>query len=151
WVAGERKDVLFTVHSLLDLIQTGARLYANHRYPETMVDVSRETATTGAGSYDEHRTVAWTDGWRRTQSGKDLKRPFDAHKPGAWPFEVDRGPQDVKAFESYHNAETRSFNELVGHEGAGVFFDKLRTIANNVAANNPFFHDSNFWPDPSRG
>jgi hypothetical protein len=111
-VAGERKAVLFSASSLLDLLQAGgARLYANQRHLKT--SSYAEHVETLPGGYDSHSTTARSDGWRRSETGKDV-----AWDDASTNTET-HDPTHKHGFNTFSNSEARSHVELIGHEGAG--------------------------------
>ncbi len=165
-VAGQRKEVLFAANSLLDLLQSGsARLYANHRYDETIKDESREEVTTEAGGSDHHISKARSAGWRRTEAGKNVGKDiaWPHHRPPPTPaMETngkdvrhltfpDNAPDGRHEFASLGNLETRTQSEMIGNEGLGALLDPIRNIVNTIAKENPIVSDPNFWPDPTGG
>lgn len=101
-VAGERKQVLFTAHSLLDLLQSGtARIYQNTRR-RAVEDESSIAIGGAADNLDRRRSIADTTGWRRSRTGAGAALP-----PG-W---QGRPPQHP--FETHSSQELRTHTEVL--------------------------------------
>jgi hypothetical protein len=139
-VAGERKEVLFSANSLLDLVQEGgARIVANHRYYETVKDTWSDTTTTLCGSWDQHTAYAYADGWTRSETGAGVAWTDGRDTPKGFEANGDAG------FEAFGNTENRSRVELLGSEGLWGQLEDIRTILTLMFPGIP-------WPaDPTGG
>ena len=120
--AGERKEVLFSANSLLDLVQSGnARMLTNNRYEETEVDVSTEDAVTLKG-HDQRTSRTRTTGWRLNQTGVGVAWDRDDDGNLALPQDqqlpVDSTP-DTRGFQAYGNTEIRTHGKQLGVQGGG--------------------------------
>ncbi|HEV2706431.1 MAG TPA: hypothetical protein VGV59_10940 [Pyrinomonadaceae bacterium] len=142
-VAGERKLVLFSAASLLDLLQSGgARLYANQRYLETTT--YEEHTKTQPGSFDEHSSRAWTDGWRRHESGAGVAESWNQldrawqSSHGSNPWKDRRAVTDTHdpshghGFNTFANTETRNHSEVIGHEAKDALHNNTRMIFDKI-------------------
>jgi len=126
--AGQRGTVLFTATSLLDLLRLPtARLYANHRFHDYPVDVSRETLDT-EGGFEEHVGHARAVGWSRSETGNlvnwnppggipastvDRNPPTDPYAP----FGTVDGHNRDHGFASFSSVETRQHSEVLPVQG----------------------------------
>jgi hypothetical protein len=112
WVGGQRKDVLLSATSLLDLLRLGsARLYSNHR----TWGVETETAFTEKGSYSIQDSLGRTDGWQRTEAGDDLANPFPLPDPSSDSYPMMSLAQpDSRGFTTLGWQETRNHTENIG-------------------------------------
>lgn len=111
-VGGELKETLFEARALTDLLQlNGVRLYANQRYLETKVDVSRERTETLPNSYERRYNQVGSHGWRRSQGGDTLA--WSPVEPKVHLQHYGDDPGDG-SFRSYSNGESRSRTEHLG-------------------------------------
>ena len=125
--AGKKKNVIFSAANLLTLLDSGnARIYSNYRRQEIVKDVSEETVTTHAGSKDIHSTSINSVGWRRNETGKDVRERWEDYESKSLDREEQEQAKSFKGdFDSYGTSETRTHNEQVGFEGLGDVVNEL--------------------------
>lgn len=106
-------NVIFEAQSLLDLMQNGGRLIANHRYWHQTKTVTDEKTQTHA-DHNTRETGTSAQGWRTSDQGPDVEWNEDGrlvHPDGS-----SNAPGD---FHAYSSSETRTQTEHIGHETAG--------------------------------
>jgi hypothetical protein len=131
-VAGERRETLFSAASLLDLVHRGAaRVLLNHRYLETTLDASDEEVTVTQATED-HSTESTATGWRRAETGEGVAWPV-VDSPIMAPLGNDYNPNEGPGFASFSNAEIRTRNELLGHEGLATLAESVKELILTVA------------------
>ncbi|WP_019142906.1 hypothetical protein [Noviherbaspirillum massiliense] len=93
FIAGERKSVLFRANSLVDLLQVGvAKIYSNVRRravefeQSSYNDAISADKALGAGrrNYDIRRMEAYSDSWRRTETGTTAGHQDFISGPERW-------------------------------------------------------------------
>ena len=150
---GQRNQVLFSVNSLLELLETGtSRIYSNTRREEVAVDVSKENSETLEGSFDHHSSLVNNENWKRNETGDDvtwdpsLDNQLSAlHKLIAKAFAKGH----MGEFENYGSSEVRTHNELIGHEGLGAHAREVRGILNLLFQGTGItFPEVNFTQNP---
>lgn len=121
-VAGERKNVLLRVNSLLDLLHTGAaKIFSNGRRR----GVERETTIIEGGqdeNYDVRRVEG--EGWRSSETGVDVS--------------IENGwKQPPGAFEARSSQELRAHNEILSPNQDEAHWRPTAIIGNalNMAIN----------------
>ena len=134
-MAGERKSVLFSAASLLELLESGgARLYANHRYLESTT--YEERTETLPGGFEEQSVCTWSDGWRRSESGDAVAARWDTMRR-SWGHLDDplkdavtpsHDPSQSPGFHTFANSETRSHTEVIGHEANDGLREQTRLL-----------------------
>ena len=152
-IGANKKSVLFEANSLLELLNAGnTRLYSNMRREEVKVDVSHETTDTLAGSFDEHRTLTNNENWRRSETGQDVGwSPTLANGLNERNEKLAQGftKNHMGPFENYSSSELRTYNELIGHEGAGAYAGRIRNILNGMFQGTGItFPENIFTQDP---
>ena len=119
-VAGEQKRHLFHAASLLDLLHTGGcRIFSNHRRRA----VEEESSVTLPGSYSYQHGYSRTNGWRRSETGGELRIPPN---PAVGPNYPDPMPDGEHGFTVFGSQETRSHMKNLG----AIPSDFMNIVAN---------------------
>jgi hypothetical protein len=110
-VGGQRRDILFSASSLLELLQSGtAHLRSNHRRALR----EREIVTTRKGSYN----LARSTGWNRSETGLEDSDTDPSWNDSRW-YDPDDDPrevfgQDAHQYKVFGNQEIRTHTTHIG-------------------------------------
>ncbi|MEL6768159.1 MAG: hypothetical protein AAFP17_13335 [Pseudomonadota bacterium] len=111
-VAGETKETLLEASSLHDLARLpGVQVLANHRFLETLREVTDEDAVTSGESWEQRRSETASTGWRRSRTGDGTAWAQPAG--GSLALRAATGAEDFHVEES---GETRSKTEHLGFQ-----------------------------------
>jgi hypothetical protein len=149
--AGVPTRELLAASRLLDLLQVdGVRVFANSRIPELRSERSFEDTKIDPVSYDLTKSHARSDGWNRSESGKDVQYVAPPSRVDAQPPTAACG---LKGFEVFSNSETRAQLRQLGPQTglADAVGDSVRSLVTAINARLPTGARSVALPLPPPG